>query len=559
MADWNSLLPLEELPLGSLKALKAGPHQLVLARTEEGEVHALDNRCPHEGYPLATGTLKGCDLTCCWHNWKFDVRDGACRVGGEGVRSFPSRVVDGSIEVDLADPDPSAFFPAWLESLHEGIHKHENGRAVRDVVRLLQGGYDPWKILAEIARDDADRAEYGSSHTLAVAADCGRVLERYPGVKAAYAIAPVLDLCGESHKLRPLRERPAPIAGATEAALREAVENEDAARAEALVLGAFEAGVDRMTIESWMLAALSDHFLDFGHQLIYLTKAQDLFAKAGDEHAPAILGSLVYSIVYGTREDTLPYMDAYAKRMDELPRREVDPNAELDADAFRASILDAQRGSEAMQALIDALDRGVAPGILGRELMFASAERLLRFDPSLEARGDVAENWLWGTHRFTFSAAASLVVGCWPHPDAVRLLGQMVMFIHSGRAMDGARPSTEPAEGDPLEAALAGDAELAVRRAMNPSLDLTGVKERLEDWVLTDPVVRPIVVAHAIKTPFAAFEMAEEYEGHPLARLPLAASLRFLASPLKERRVHQIVTTSIEWVVDGKVPKKLTQ
>jgi hypothetical protein len=36
-------------------------------------VHAFDDKCPHQGYPLSQGTVAGCVLTCQWHNWKFDL------------------------------------------------------------------------------------------------------------------------------------------------------------------------------------------------------------------------------------------------------------------------------------------------------------------------------------------------------------------------------------------------------------------------------------------------------------------------------------------------------
>lgn len=561
MTAWTPLLDLDDLAPGALKAVKRDGRQLVLARTDDGEVHALDNRCPHEGYPLASGTLKGCDLTCCWHNWKFDVRDGSCRVGGEAVRAFPARVVAGRVEVDLSEPDPSTFFPSWLESLHEGIARHQNGRALRDAVRLLHGGYDPWMLLAEVARHDADHAEYGSTHALALAADCGRMFDRYPGARAAYALAPAIDMCGEANRLRSARLRPEPLPGADEAALRAAVEDERPEQAEGLLLGAFEAGVPRAEVEGWLYGVLADHFLDFGHPLIYLVKAQELFDRAGDEHAPAVLASLLFSIVYGTREDTLPYMHAHARRFDELPLDVGErPDAPLDAASFRHAVLDAPRADGAMDALLGALRAGVPHAMLARELVVAAAERLLRFDPALDARGDVAENWLFATHRLTFASAVRNAVERWPDPGRARLLAQAVAFLHTGRPMDLAeRPATDPEPGDPLEAVRAGDPEAAVRRALHPDLDLEELRPRVEDLVLADPAVRPIVVAHAIKTPLAAFEEAAALGDHPLRALPVAAALRFLASPVRERRVQQAVTTSIEWVVEGKVPRKLTQ
>ena len=40
------------------------------------QVHACNNRCLHERYPLVDGTLDAdCVLTCHGHNWKFDLKN----------------------------------------------------------------------------------------------------------------------------------------------------------------------------------------------------------------------------------------------------------------------------------------------------------------------------------------------------------------------------------------------------------------------------------------------------------------------------------------------------
>ena len=85
---WYATLSVKELDSAGLKVWKSGPTQLVLGRTAEGTLFALDNRCPHEGYPLAQGEIDGCLLTCMWHNWKFDVSDGKCVLGGEVLHNM---------------------------------------------------------------------------------------------------------------------------------------------------------------------------------------------------------------------------------------------------------------------------------------------------------------------------------------------------------------------------------------------------------------------------------------------------------------------------------------
>ena len=42
----------------------------------EGQAYAVDNRCPHMGFPLARGTCKDGVLTCHWHYARFDLQSG---------------------------------------------------------------------------------------------------------------------------------------------------------------------------------------------------------------------------------------------------------------------------------------------------------------------------------------------------------------------------------------------------------------------------------------------------------------------------------------------------
>src|SRR5437588_11078273 len=42
----------------------------------EGTPAAVDNRCPHMGFPLSKGTVQDGILTCHWHHARFDLRSG---------------------------------------------------------------------------------------------------------------------------------------------------------------------------------------------------------------------------------------------------------------------------------------------------------------------------------------------------------------------------------------------------------------------------------------------------------------------------------------------------
>ena len=152
-------------------------------------------------------------------------------------------------------------------------------------------------------------------------------------------------------------------------------------------------------------------------------------------------------------------------------------------------------------------------------------------------------------------------------PDALRFLFHAVAFLNSGKSMDLAaseRPDTTAEDATPqdvLMAILGRDAWTAVRRTRGVlrAGNADALRVALEDLCLADPVVRPIVVAHAIKTTVAGFEEYDALEGHADREIPVLAAVRLLASPIVERRVHSQVGTSLRWVVDGEMPRKLTQ
>jgi anthranilate 1,2-dioxygenase ferredoxin subunit len=81
--------------------VEVGGTLLALARVE-GEWHAVEAWCTHAECPLTDGWVEGHALRCPCHGSLFDVRDGAVLEGPaeEPLRTFPTRVVDGRVEVD---------------------------------------------------------------------------------------------------------------------------------------------------------------------------------------------------------------------------------------------------------------------------------------------------------------------------------------------------------------------------------------------------------------------------------------------------------------------------
>lgn len=66
------------------------------------EVAVLDNSCPHAGGNLSGGEVVDGGVECPWHNWRFDVRTGACaHAPGVLVNRYPAVVRDGWVLAEL--------------------------------------------------------------------------------------------------------------------------------------------------------------------------------------------------------------------------------------------------------------------------------------------------------------------------------------------------------------------------------------------------------------------------------------------------------------------------
>lgn len=86
-----------------MRCVEVGNEPVLIVRTRDGGVHALHNICSHAYARMDEGRLRGTRVICPLHGASFDVRTGAVLGAPATVplRSFPARVVDGRIEVQV--------------------------------------------------------------------------------------------------------------------------------------------------------------------------------------------------------------------------------------------------------------------------------------------------------------------------------------------------------------------------------------------------------------------------------------------------------------------------
>ncbi len=88
-----------DIPPGSSKVVTVRERPIAVFNIS-GQFFAIHDLCPHEGGPLHQGRLKGCVVTCPWHDLAFDVRNGqGTDGGGYCVGSYEVRVEGESIFV----------------------------------------------------------------------------------------------------------------------------------------------------------------------------------------------------------------------------------------------------------------------------------------------------------------------------------------------------------------------------------------------------------------------------------------------------------------------------
>jgi nitrite reductase/ring-hydroxylating ferredoxin subunit len=557
---WTPLLPVEALTRP--RALKVDGVAILLLPTESGP-RACAAACPHEGYPLITGGVSGDVLTCRWHNFKFNLCDGAALIGEEALEVFPLRVVDGQIEIDPHPADPAAAQARRWAGLEAAMVNNETGRIAREAGRLLQMGVDPVRIALFAARHDALRAEWGTQHALPVAADLLPLLPRYPGVEALQPLIQVLDLAAESNLRLPVRARPPaldPGPDLVAAGLRcaAAVEAEDAALAEGLLRGAWEAGAPFEALRPWLEEAVTAHFLDFGHAILYLHKLPALVEAAlpqpdGRALLGDLLGALVFRVVGGTREDTLPFAAAWGKRI--AAGGPIDPEPAVGLDALEAALLDGGV-EEAAAAFLAA--RGHGLDAVARVLVRVGARQLLRYRLAIEHDLSVQDSFLSVSHRLTVPAAARALVERLPPTQAWRLLAMVARFVHDASPAAGPEPLPAAPANAPdatlLELCRAQRAEAAEGLLLHLwATDRAALAAQLEAASLGDLMAVPIFVAHHIKTSRVAFEEAERLEDP----LPLRALLRWMSAPRQERRAGLRAAEAIRLLKTGHPPRVL--
>src|SRR5262245_10264270 len=133
--SWIRTLTMEELARKSRAVIKHGYKQIALFAVGDGRIFATDNRCPHEGYPLAEGSLnpENCVLTCNWHNWKFEISTGENVSGEDQLNVYRTKQMDGEVWVEIPEVSREEIEARVLPQIEKAFRDQSYDRMAREL------------------------------------------------------------------------------------------------------------------------------------------------------------------------------------------------------------------------------------------------------------------------------------------------------------------------------------------------------------------------------------------------------------------------------------------
>jgi len=408
------VLPLAEVQKKGLVSANVG-NRVVALVWHQDQIYAVDNRCPHMGFPMDRGSLRNGILTCHWHHARFDLQTGGTfDLWADDVPAFPVEIRDDTVWVDvetLGDLETQA-----KERLQAGLERNlslvigksaiflEERGCTRELIetglrfgcQYRQAGWGQGltilgcmvNLLPNLDRGDRPRALF---HGLAaVAAETAAAPYRY-------TVKPLPD---EAQDLPLLRSW-----------FRQFIEVRDAEGAERCLISAIRAGADGPFLMDMLGSAATDRrYIDVGHPMDFTNKAFQILDHTGWTDTELVLTSLVRTMAMARRMeesnawrspiDLIELLNAAFPQLEEALVHGAARRDDWEGDPELVETLLSAEPQELIDRMLEVLRDGMPPVELALHVCYAAAMRIARFHTSNEI-----SDWDTALHTFTFANA----------------------------------------------------------------------------------------------------------------------------------------------------------
>ncbi len=320
-------------------SLSVKKHPIVLF-LYNSKFYALDNRCPHMGFPLSQGTLKDGILTCHWHHARFDLHNGGTFDQWAGdVKSYPVQIRDNS-EIWIGIPPSPIENESYVGTAAAAAGAASNTIANNEILLDIGLKRNISLIIAKAIiglsllsqqnfnkssmEDNADTSNDGLKSSFKKGIEFGTRYKQSGwgvGLTIHTCMMNIATLCIHKNddKLHALYHglsavaqdcasmpprfivaplpKPWPELPTLKRWFRQFVESRNAAAAERCLVTAIHADADAVHLADMLFAAATDHrFIGGGHTLDFTNKALEALDLVGwndKELVASVLSSLV--------------------------------------------------------------------------------------------------------------------------------------------------------------------------------------------------------------------------------------------------------------------------
>lgn len=467
----------------------------------DGDLRAVDNRCPHMGFPLHKGSCEDGMITCHWHHARFDACSGCTfDLWADDVEPFDIEVRNGQVYVSSL-PRPRDVAAHALHRLRDGMRTNISLIQAKAILALRGAGVSEAQIVREAALFGADnRDDWASGLTsmTAMANLAGTLGEETAFLALYQGVSRVAADCAGQAPRRP-RQRLESDEITLETLGRwlrrwTVVRHRDGA--ERTLLTAIESGASQRDL-AWLLfgAATERPYASTGHLLDFLNKAFELLDMIGWEHAGRVLPGHMAALVSARGGEE---SNAWRHPIDLLPLvRDIEAKLPELLAAGRGKAWSDEAGlaerilADDPHAILDALSQAIEAGAtaeqLGKSLAYAAAMRVARFGTSNEI-----SDWIGALHTFSYCNALHQALKRCDDPVVLRgvVHGALAVYLIRFLNVPPARLPGEKRDDQQRMDALPTDAD-ELRQAF---LDRLDTQQRVDEGALI--VARYLALGH---------------------------------------------------------------
>lgn len=529
----------------------------------EDKVNAVDNRCPHLGFPLHKGSVQDGILTCHWHHARFDLCSGCTfDLWADDVPAYDTQVRDGDIYVAVK-PRHAGDADYYFRRLEQGMQQNISLIQAKCLVALLRAGVDYRRIVKQIALFGLSNRDGWGPGLVVLTAMANLVphlseetayLVLYQGARR------VADDCAGQpprRKRYPLDDGDVPD-GTLKRWLRywTLVRHRDGA--ERTLLTAALGAKWRSLLHT---AATDRFYANTGHLIDFQNKAMELIELIGEQHAADVLPSLTQQLVTARGGEE---MNEWRHPMDLVPHlKKLDEEIPLLLNAGRGrsftgdkALAHAMLGDDPLanlEAIKQAMRDGAQPAQLSRSLCYAAALRVARFGQSNEF-GD----WITALHTFSYCNGVHQIIKRGnAGDDVIRGIFHGTISVYLDRFLN-IPPAKLPGERSSLDGEPADPKELlkrfltrldqrddieAAARIVARYLRLGHPADPLID-TLTHAAVREDADFHTLQMLEAGVRQFHEWDDAEVKEHILIAVARYLAAHAPTQRA-QLQTATV--------------